>query len=110
MSTVAEKIDLSLPYKVKDISLAAWGRKEIKLAEAEMPGLMAIREEFGKQKPLKGARIAGCLHMTIQTAVLIETLIELGAEVSWSSCNIFSTQDHAAAAIAAAGVPVFACC
>src|SRR6478609_9009769 len=95
-------------FKVKDISLAAWGRKEIKLAEAEMPGLMSTREEFGKQKPLKGARIAGCLHMTIQTAVLIETLIELGAEVSWSSCNIFSTQDHAAAAIAAAGVPVFA--
>src|SRR5574339_685354 len=95
-------------YKVKDIGLAEWGRKEIKLAEAEMPGLMAIREEFGKQKPLKGARIAGCLHMTIQTAVLIETLIELGAEVSWSSCNIFSTQDHAAAAIAKAGIPVFA--
>ncbi len=95
-------------YKVKDIALATWGRKEIKLAEAEMPGLMAIREEFGKQKPLKGARIAGCLHMTIQTAVLIETLIELGAEVSWSSCNIFSTQDHAAAAIAAAGIPVYA--
>src|SRR6478609_3865178 len=95
-------------FKVKDISLAAWGRKEIKLAEAEMPGLMSTREEFGKQKPLKGARIAGCLHMTIQTAVLIETLIELGAEVSWSSCNIFSTQDHAAAAIAAAGTPVYA--
>ncbi|MCU0356861.1 MAG: adenosylhomocysteinase [Cyclobacteriaceae bacterium] len=98
----------TLKYKVKDISLAEWGRKEIKLAEAEMPGLMAIREEYGQQKPLKGARIAGCLHMTIQTAVLIETLLELGAEVSWSSCNIFSTQDHAAAAIAAAGVPVFA--
>src|ERR1700754_358599 len=98
----------SQKYKVKDIALATWGRKEIKLAEAEMPGLMAIREEFGKQKPLKGARIAGCLHMTIQTAVLIETLIELGAEVSWSSCNIFSTQDHAAAAIAAAGIGVFA--
>src|ERR1700754_4067385 len=98
----------SQKYKVKDIALATWGRKEIKLAEAEMPGLMAIREEFGKQKPLKGARIAGCLHMTIQTAVLIETLIELGAEVSWSSCNIFSTQDHAAAAIAAAGIPVYA--
>lgn len=98
----------TLKYKVKDIALANWGRKEIKLAEAEMPGLMAIREEFGTQKPLKGARIAGCLHMTIQTAVLIETLIELGAEVSWSSCNIFSTQDHAAAAIAAAGIPVFA--
>src|SRR5574339_596359 len=95
-------------YKVKDLSLAEWGRKEIRLAEAEMPGLMAIREEFGKQKPLKGARIAGCLHMTIQTAVLIETLVELGAEVTWSSCNIFSTQDHAAAAIAAAGIPVFA--
>jgi adenosylhomocysteinase len=97
-----------IPYKVKDISLAEWGRKEIQLAEAEMPGLMAIREEFGKQKPLKGARIAGCLHMTIQTAVLIETLVELGAEVTWSSCNIFSTQDHAAAAIAAAGISVYA--
>lgn len=97
-----------LPYKVKDINLAAWGRKEIRLAEAEMPGLMALREEFGASKPLAGARIAGCLHMTIQTAVLIETLVELGAEVSWSSCNIFSTQDHAAAAIAAAGVPVYA--
>ncbi|MCC7454911.1 MAG: adenosylhomocysteinase, partial [Crocinitomix sp.] len=97
-----------LKYKVKDISLAEWGRKEIRLAESEMPGLMALREEFGTQKPLKGARIAGCLHMTIQTAVLIETLLELGAEVSWSSCNIFSTQDQAAAAIAAAGVPVFA--
>ncbi|HSL89663.1 MAG TPA: adenosylhomocysteinase [Ignavibacteriaceae bacterium] len=109
MSTVLEKkIDLSLPYKVKDISLAEWGRKEIELAEAEMPGLMALREKYGKEKPLKGARIAGCLHMTIQTAVLIETLIELGAEVRWSSCNIFSTQDHAAAAIASAGVPVFA--
>lgn len=95
-------------YKVKDISLADWGRKEIKLAEAEMPGLMALREEYGKTKPLKGARIAGCLHMTIQTAVLIETLVELGAEVTWSSCNIFSTQDHAAAAIAKAGIPVFA--
>lgn len=95
-------------YKVKDISLADWGRKEIKLAEAEMPGLMALREEYGKTKPLKGARIAGCLHMTIQTAVLIETLVELGAEVTWSSCNIFSTQDHAAAAIAAAGIPVYA--
>lgn len=91
-------IDLQLPYKVKDLSLAEWGRKEIHLAEAEMPGLMAVRKEFGPQKPLKGARIAGCLHMTIQTAVLIETLIELGAEVRWSSCNIFSTQDHAAAA------------
>ena len=97
-----------LPYKVKDISLADWGRKEIKLAEAEMPGLMSLREEYGDKKPLQGARIAGCLHMTIQTAVLIETLVELGAEVTWSSCNIFSTQDHAAAAIAAAGVPVFA--
>ncbi|MDQ3073500.1 MAG: adenosylhomocysteinase, partial [Bacteroidota bacterium] len=95
-------------YKVKDISLAEWGRKEIQLAEAEMPGLMSIREEFRKEQPLKGARIAGCLHMTIQTAVLIETLIELGAEVRWSSCNIFSTQDHAAAAIAATGIPVFA--
>lgn len=97
-----------LKYKVKDISLAEWGRKEIKLAEAEMPGLMSLRAEFGKSKPLKGARIAGCLHMTIQTAVLIETLVELGAEVTWSSCNIFSTQDHAAAAIAAAGIPVYA--
>lgn len=97
-----------IPYKVKDISLAEWGRKEIKLAEAEMPGLMALREEYGPQQPLKGARIAGCLHMTIQTAVLIETLVELGAEVTWSSCNIFSTQDHAAAAIAAAGIPVYA--
>lgn len=103
MST-AEKLN----YKVKDISLADWGRKEIKLAEAEMPGLMSLREEYGASKPLKGARIAGCLHMTIQTAVLIETLVELGADVTWSSCNIFSTQDHAAAAIAAAGVPVFA--
>jgi len=101
-------IDFSLKNKVKDMSLAAWGRKEIKLAEAEMPGLMSLREEFGKQKPLKGARIAGCLHMTIQTAVLIETLIELGAEVKWSSCNIFSTQDQAAAAIAAEGIGVFA--
>lgn len=97
-----------IPYKVKDISLAEWGRKEIKLAEAEMPGLMAIREEYGPSQPLKGARIAGCLHMTIQTAVLIETLVALGAEVTWSSCNIFSTQDHAAAAIAAAGIPVYA--
>lgn len=108
MSTIAEKIQLDLPYKVADISLAAWGRKEIRLAEAEMPGLMAIREEFGPSQPLKGARIAGCLHMTIQTAVLIETLVALGAEVRWSSCNIFSTQDHAAAAIAAAGIGVFA--
>jgi adenosylhomocysteinase len=108
MSTVTKNIDLNLPYKVKDISLAEWGRKEIRLAEAEMPGLMALRAEYGESKPLKGARIAGCLHMTIQTAVLIETLIELGAEVKWSSCNIFSTQDHAAAAIAAAGIGVFA--
>jgi adenosylhomocysteinase len=100
--------DTRLPYKVKDIKLAEWGRKEIKLAEAEMPGLMALREEYGAAKPLKGARIAGCLHMTIQTAVLIETLVELGADVQWSSCNIFSTQDHAAAAIAAAGIPVYA--
>ncbi|MEM0995800.1 MAG: adenosylhomocysteinase [Bacteroidota bacterium] len=98
----------SLDYKVKDISLAEWGRKEIRLAEAEMPGLMAIREEYAASKPLAGTRIAGCLHMTIQTAVLIETLVDLGADVRWSSCNIFSTQDHAAAAIAAAGVPVFA--
>lgn len=97
-----------VPYKVKDISLAEWGRKEIKLAEAEMPGLMALRAEYGQSKPLAGARIAGCLHMTIQTAVLIETLVELGAEVTWSSCNIFSTQDHAAAAIAAAGISVYA--
>ena len=97
-----------VPYKVKDISLAEWGRKEIQLAEAEMPGLMAIREEYGPSQPLKGARIAGCLHMTIQTAVLIETLVALGADVTWSSCNIFSTQDHAAAAIAAAGIPVYA--
>ena len=95
-------------YKVKDISLADWGRKEILLAEAEMPGLMSLREEYKDAKPLDGARIAGCLHMTIQTAVLIETLVCLGAEVTWSSCNIFSTQDHAAAAIAAAGIPVFA--
>jgi len=101
-------VDSKLNYKVKDISLAEWGRKEIILAEAEMPGLMALRAEYGDSKPLKGARIAGCLHMTIQTAVLIETLVELGAEVTWSSCNIFSTQDHAAAAIAAAGIPVFA--
>lgn len=97
-----------LPYKVKDMSLAEWGRKEIRLAEAEMPGLMALRAEYGPSKPLAGARIAGCLHMTIQTAVLIETLVELGADVTWSSCNIFSTQDHAAAAIAAAGIPVYA--
>jgi len=97
-----------VPYKVKDVALAEWGRKEIRLAEAEMPGLMSIRAEFGPSKPLKGARVAGCLHMTIQTAVLIETLVELGAEVTWSSCNIFSTQDHAAAAIAAAGIQVYA--
>src|SRR4030065_1932518 len=109
MTQVLEKTDVKkLRYKVKDISLSEWGRKEIKLAEQEMPGLMALREEYGKQKPLKGARIAGCLHMTIQTAVLIETLKELGAEVTWSSCNIFSTQDHAAAAIAAAGISVYA--
>ena len=101
-------VETNLKYKVKDIALAEWGRKEITLAEAEMPGLMSIRKEFGAQKPLKGARIAGCLHMTIQTAVLIETLIELGAEVTWSSCNIFSTQDHAAAAIAAKGIAVYA--
>ena len=98
----------TMKYKVKDISLADWGRKEIELAEAEMPGLMSLREEYGASKPLAGARIAGCLHMTIQTAVLIETLVELGAEVTWSSCNIFSTQDHAAAAVAAAGIPVYA--
>ncbi|MFH6603359.1 adenosylhomocysteinase [Maribacter algicola] len=97
-----------IPYKVRDISLADWGRKEIELAEAEMPGLMSLREEYKNEQPLKGARIAGCLHMTIQTAVLIETLVALGAEVTWSSCNIFSTQDHAAAAIAAAGIPVYA--
>ena len=97
-----------MDYKVKDITLADWGRKEIALAEAEMPGLMSLRAEYRGKKPLKGARIAGCLHMTIETAVLIETLIQLGAEVRWSSCNIFSTQDHAAAAIAQAGIPVFA--
>src|ERR1700748_3446152 len=109
MSTAnLQNIELSLPYKVADISLAEWGRKEIRLAEAEMPGLMAIRAEYGPSQPLKGARIAGCLHMTIQTAVLIETLVALGAEVRWSSCHIFSTQDHAAAAIAAEGIPVFA--
>jgi adenosylhomocysteinase len=108
MNHVTEKEVEKLPYKVKDISLADWGRKEISLAEAEMPGLMALRQEYGDSKPLKGARIAGCLHMTIQTAVLIETLVHLGAEVQWSSCNIFSTQDHAAAAIAAAGIPVYA--
>lgn len=109
MSTLTRnKIDFDLKYKVKDISLAEWGRKEIRLAEAEMPGLMSLREEYGATQPLKGARIAGCLHMTIQTAVLIETLIALGAEVKWSSCNIFSTQDQAAAAIAAAGIGVYA--
>src|ERR1700735_2579492 len=110
MSTTVTKssIDFKLPYKVADMSLAEWGRKEIKLAEAEMPGLMSIRKEFGPSQPLKGARIAGCLHMTIQTAVLIETLIALGATVRWSSCNIFSTQDQAAAAMAAKGIPVFA--
>ncbi len=109
MSTITKSnIDFSLAHKVADMSLAEWGRKEIRLAEAEMPGLMALREEFGQHKPLQGARIAGCLHMTIQTAVLIETLVELGAEVRWSSCNIFSTQDQAAAAIAAAGIGVFA--
>ena len=102
------KITQPISYKVKDIALAEWGRKEILLAEKEMPGLMALREEYGTSQPLKGARIAGCLHMTIQTAVLIETLVALGADVTWSSCNIFSTQDHAAAAIAAAGIPVFA--
>src|SRR5438445_7716444 len=101
-------IDFKLAYKVKDMSLAEWGRKEIRLAEAEMPGLMSIRKEYAATQPLKGARIAGCLHMTIQTAVLIETLVALGAEVKWSSCNIFSTQDQAAAAIAAAGIGVFA--
>jgi len=107
MSTISKNtIDFDLKNKVKDMSLAEWGRKEIKLAEAEMPGLMSLRKEFGKDKPLKGARIAGCLHMTIQTAVLIETLIDLGAEVKWSSCNIFSTQDQAAAAIAAEGIGV----
>lgn len=109
MSDIAIKNDVKvLPYKVKDISLAEWGRKEMKLAEAEMPGLMTIKEKYKKEQPLKGARIAGCLHMTIQTAVLIETLKDLGAEVQWSSCNIFSTQDHAAAAIAKTGIPVFA--
>src|SRR6186713_2370477 len=108
MSTTISNIDFKLANKVKDISLAEWGRKEIRLAEAEMPGLMAIRREYGPKQPLKGARVAGCLHMTIQTAVLIETLVALGAEVKWSSCNIFSTQDHAAAAIAAAGIGVFA--
>ena len=109
MPTIAKSnIDFKLPYKVADIKLAEWGRKEIRLAEAEMPGLMSLRQEYGPSQPLKGARIAGCLHMTIQTAVLIETLVSLGAEVKWSSCNIFSTQDHAAAAIAAKGIGVFA--
>src|SRR5574338_113390 len=108
MSSVSKSIDFSLAHKVADISLAEWGRKEIRLAETEMPGLMAIREEYGEKQPLKGARIAGCLHMTIQTAVLIETLKHLGAEVTWTTCNIYSTQDHAAAAIAKAGIPVFA--
>src|SRR6188508_2597851 len=103
-----QMVDQHLKYKVKDISLAKWGRMEIELAEAEMPGLMALRAQYKGQNPLKGARIAGCLHMTIQTAVLIETLVDLGAEVTWSSCNIFSTQDHAAAAIAAAGIAVYA--
>ena len=105
---MAQKVKEKLPYKVKDIELAEFGRKEIRLAEAEMPGLMALREEYADEQPLKGARIAGCLHMTVQTAVLIETLVELGADVQWSSCNIFSTQDHAAAAIAKSGVPVYA--
>ncbi len=104
MNTSSKNID----YKVKDISLADWGRKEIKLAEAEMPGLMSLRKKYAGSKPLKGARIGGSLHMTIQTAVLIETLVELGADVRWTTCNIFSTQDHAAAAIAQAGIPVFA--
>ncbi|MCA6489502.1 MAG: adenosylhomocysteinase, partial [Chitinophagaceae bacterium] len=108
MSTTFQHIDFTLANKVADMRLADWGRKEIKLAEAEMPGLMAVREEYAGTQPLKGARIAGCLHMTIQTAVLIETLVSLGAEVKWSSCNIFSTQDQAAAAIAAAGIGVFA--
>jgi adenosylhomocysteinase len=108
MAHPTPSVEKFVKYKVKDISLAEWGRKEIRLAETEMPGLMALRKEFGAKKPLKGARIAGCLHMTIQTAVLIETLVELGAEVTWSSCNIFSTQDHAAAAIAAAGISVYA--
>ena len=108
MSARAELKPVAGDYAVKDIGLADWGRTEIAIAETEMPGLMAIREEFGEKQPLKGARVAGSLHMTIQTAVLIETLIALGAEVRWASCNIFSTQDHAAAAIAARGIPVFA--
>src|ERR1700750_1534309 len=107
-STKSPANSTRLPYKVKDIELAAFGRKEIEIAENEMPGLMALRHKYGSSKPLKGARIAGCLHMTIQTAVLIETLTALGAQVTWSSCNIYSTQDHAAAAIAVTGVPVFA--
>src|SRR6516225_8864101 len=108
VSTAKSAVQTKLPYKVADMSQADWGRKEIQLAENEMPGLMALRKKYGAKKPLKGARIAGCLHMTIQTAVLIETLVELGADVTWTSCNIYSTQDHAAAAIAAAGIPVFA--
>ena len=104
----SSKTAKKIPYKIKDMSLAEWGRKEIEIAENEMPGLMALRAKYGETKPLRGARIAGCLHMTIQTAVLIETLTALGADVTWSSCNIFSTQDHAAAAIAATGVPVYA--
>src|SRR5687767_4237729 len=108
MANTAAQVEKFMKFKVKDLSLAEWGRKEIMLAENEMPGLMALRKKYGASKPLKGARIAGCLHMTIQTAVLIETLVELGAEVTWSSCNIFSTQDHAAAAIAETGVPVYA--
>src|SRR5688572_30939177 len=109
-AAVAESVkqNVKSDHKVANLQLASWGRKEIAIAETEMPGLMSLRKEFGAKKPLKGARIAGCLHMTIQTAVLIETLVELGAEVRWSSCNIFSTQDHAASAIAAAGIPVFA--
>ena len=102
------KLDTTIPYKIADIGLADWGRKEIEVSEKEMPGLMALREKYGKEKPLKGVRISGSLHMTIQTAILIETLVALGADVRWASCNIFSTQDHAAAAIAATGVPVFA--
>ena len=105
---IVAQVETRVPYKVKDMSLAEWGRREIMLAENEMPGLMALRRKYGATKPLEGARIAGCLHMTIQTAVLIETLTALGAEVTWSSCNIFSTQDHAAAAIAKAGIPVYA--
>ena len=108
MSVTAKLVNVGQDFKVADISLSDWGRREIAIAEKEMPGLMALREEYGGQSPLAGARISGCLHMTIQTAVLIETLIQLGAEVRWSSCNVFSTQDHAAAAMATAGVPVFA--